>query len=179
MNTAVRWKVKVLVSRSCPALCGPTDYSPAGSSVHGILRVWTLQWAAMPFSWGSSQLRDRTQVSTLQVDSLLFEPPGKSMCVCVCVCVCVYTLSHEKEWDNAIRSSMDEPRDDRGKWSQTKANTIWYHLYVECKKINEIIYKTEQTHRHRMQTYGYQRGKRREEVNEDFGINIDKLLYIK
>ena len=96
-----------------------------------------------------------------------------------CVCVCVYTLSHEKEWDNAIWSSMDEPRDDRGKWSQTKANTIWYHLYVECKKINEIIYKTEQTHRHRMQTYGYQRGKRREEVNEDFGINIDKLLYIK
>ena len=99
--------------------------------------------------------------------------------VCVCVCVCVYTLSHEKEWDNAIWSGMDEPRDDRGKWSQTKANIIWYHLHVECKIINEIIYKTEQTHRHRMQTYGYQRGKRREEVNEDFGINIDKLLYIK
>ena len=30
--------------------------------------------------------------------------------------------------------------------SQTKANTIWYHLYVESKKKkdkNEFIYKTE------------------------------------
>ena len=28
---------------------------------------------------------------------------------------------------------------------QTKANIIWYHLYVESKKnyINELIYKTE------------------------------------
>ena len=47
------------------------------------------------------------------------------------------------------------------------------------KDINEIISKTEQTHRHRKQTYGYQRGKRQEEVNEEFGINIDKLLYVK
>ena len=46
--------------------------------------------------------------------------------------------------------------------SQTKTNTVWYHLYVESKKkkdTNELIYKTEQTHRHRKQIYGYQRGK--------------------
>ena len=36
------------------------------------------------------------------------------MCVCVCVCVCVYNgilLSRKKEWDNAIYSNMDGPRD--------------------------------------------------------------------
>ena len=30
-------KVKVLVAQSCRTLSDPTDYSPLGSSVHGIL----------------------------------------------------------------------------------------------------------------------------------------------
>ena len=29
----------VLVTQSCPTLCDPTDYSPPGSSVHGILQA--------------------------------------------------------------------------------------------------------------------------------------------
>ena len=42
----------------CPTLCNPMDYT-----VHGILQAWTLEWVALPFSRGSSQLRDWTQVS--------------------------------------------------------------------------------------------------------------------
>ena len=38
-------------------------YSPPGSSVCGILQARTLEWVAMPSSRGSSQSRDRTQVS--------------------------------------------------------------------------------------------------------------------
>ena len=38
------------------------DCSPPGSSVHGILQVRMLEWVAMPFSRGSSQLRDQTHV---------------------------------------------------------------------------------------------------------------------
>jgi len=34
---------------------------------------------------------------------------------------------------NATCSHMDGPRDYHTKWSQTKTNTIWYHLYVESK----------------------------------------------
>ena len=34
------------------------DCSPAGSSVHGILRTGILEWVASPFSRGSSQPRD-------------------------------------------------------------------------------------------------------------------------
>ena len=47
--------------QSRPTLCNPTDYSPLGSSVHGIL----LGWVAIPFSKGSSQLRNRSQISCI------------------------------------------------------------------------------------------------------------------
>ena len=39
------------------------DCSPPGSSVHGILQARTLEWVAIPFSKGSSQPRDWTQIS--------------------------------------------------------------------------------------------------------------------
>ena len=51
------------VTQSCPTLCDPVDCSPPGSSVHGILQARILEWVAISFSRGSSQLRDRTQVS--------------------------------------------------------------------------------------------------------------------
>ena len=41
-----------LVSKSCPTLYDPMDCSLPGSSVHGILQVKILEWAAMPFSKG-------------------------------------------------------------------------------------------------------------------------------
>ena len=39
------------------------DCNPPGSSVHGILQARILKWVAVPFSRGSSQPRNRTQVS--------------------------------------------------------------------------------------------------------------------
>ena len=62
--TVSRWSinayqsVKVKVAQSCPTLCDPMDYT-----VHGILQAKILEWVAIPFSGGSSQLRDQTQVS--------------------------------------------------------------------------------------------------------------------
>ena len=35
----------------CPTLCDPMDYSPPGSSVHGILQARILEWVAMPSPW--------------------------------------------------------------------------------------------------------------------------------
>ena len=55
----------MLVSQSCPTFWDPVDYSPPGSSVHGILRARMLEWVAIPFSRGISQPRDRTQVSSI------------------------------------------------------------------------------------------------------------------
>ena len=36
--------------QSCPTLCNPTDGSPSGSSVHGILRARILESVAISFS---------------------------------------------------------------------------------------------------------------------------------
>ena len=53
------------VAQSCPTLCDPMDYSLPGSSVHGIFQARVLEWGAIAFSSGSSQLRDRTRVSRI------------------------------------------------------------------------------------------------------------------
>ena len=59
--------LSVLVAQSCPVLCKPMDYSPPGSSVHGIIQARILEWVAILFSRGSSQPRDRPQVSRIAV----------------------------------------------------------------------------------------------------------------
>ena len=47
----------------CPTICDPMDYSPPGSSVHGILQARILEWVAISYSRGSSGPRDQTCVS--------------------------------------------------------------------------------------------------------------------
>ena len=44
---------------------------------------------------------------------------------------------------------------------QRKTNIIEYHIYVGSKKMIQmnLFPKQKETHRHRKQTYGYQRGK--------------------
>ena len=57
--------MKVLAAQSCLTLCDIMDWSPLGSSVHGILQARILEWAAIPFSRGSSWPRDQTCVSSV------------------------------------------------------------------------------------------------------------------
>ena len=51
--------VKMKVAQSCPTLYDPIDYP-----VHRILQARILEWVDFPFSRGSSQPRDQTQVSS-------------------------------------------------------------------------------------------------------------------
>ena len=62
----LRSQFVAVVAQSCPTLCDPMDYSPPGSSVHGILQARILERVAIPFSRGSSWPRDQTQVSCIQ-----------------------------------------------------------------------------------------------------------------
>ena len=48
----------------CPTLCGPRD-GPPGSAIPGILQARILGWVAIFFSKGSSQPKDRAQVSSM------------------------------------------------------------------------------------------------------------------
>ena len=57
----------MLVAQSCPTLCDPMDCSLPGSSVHGIFQGRILEWVDIPFSGGTSQHRDRTWVSHIDV----------------------------------------------------------------------------------------------------------------
>ena len=59
-SVPLKWK-----SLSHVRLCDPMDYT-----VHGILQARILEWVAFPFSMGSSQPTDGTQVS--HIASLFF-----------------------------------------------------------------------------------------------------------
>ena len=65
------------VAQSCSTLCNLVDYSPLGSSVHGILQARILEWVAISFSRGSSRPRIEPRSPALQADTLTSEPPGK------------------------------------------------------------------------------------------------------
>ena len=52
--------MKVKVTQLCQTLCDPMDYT-----IHGILQARILEWVVFPFSRGSSQPKDQTQVSCI------------------------------------------------------------------------------------------------------------------
>ena len=65
-STSSTWEaqemnVKVEVSQSCPTLCNPMDYIQSME----FSKARILESVAFPFSRGSSQLRDGTQVSCI------------------------------------------------------------------------------------------------------------------
>ena len=64
-------KVKLLLAQLCPTLCNPTDCSPPGFSVHGILQA--KYWSGLPFpSPGDlSNPGIKPGFPSLQADSLL------------------------------------------------------------------------------------------------------------
>ena len=53
------------VAQSCLTLSDSTDFSPPGSSVHGITQARILEWVAISFSRGSSQPWNQTHISCL------------------------------------------------------------------------------------------------------------------
>ena len=89
----------VLVTQSCPTLCDPMDCSPPRSSVLEIFHTRILEWVAISFSRGSSQPRDRTQV-TCTADRFFTEKIVPS------------ALEHE----NPFQYSCLENPMDRGAW---------------------------------------------------------------
>ena len=56
----LEWTSEVKAAQSCPTLRPHGLYT-----VHRILQARILEWVAFPFSRGSSQRRDRTQVSRI------------------------------------------------------------------------------------------------------------------
>ena len=64
----------------------PHGYSLPGSSVHGILQERILEWVAIPFSGGSSQLRDQTQICRAGRFFTLCATRKAQINTCCCCC---------------------------------------------------------------------------------------------
>ena len=62
-NIPVIHNIHNMHAQSCLTPCHPMDWSPPGSSVHGIFQVRILEWVAMPSSRGFSWPRDQTSIS--------------------------------------------------------------------------------------------------------------------
>ena len=60
MVTQIR---RLILIQSCQTLCNPMDYSPPGSSVHGIFQATVPEWVAISSFRGYSQHRDWTCIS--------------------------------------------------------------------------------------------------------------------
>ena len=65
LNMCCVMKVKLLFAQSRPTLWDPMDWSPSGSSIHGILHARILGWVSLPFFRWSSWARDRIQLSCI------------------------------------------------------------------------------------------------------------------
>ena len=97
-----QWKSES-VSQSCLALCNSMDCSPPGSSAHGILQARILEWVVIPFSRGSSQPRDQTQVS--QIAGRFFsiwatrDAPLSTRNSSKCsICIIAFNSNNPKRW---------------------------------------------------------------------------------
>ena len=79
----------------CPTLCNPMDCSLPGSSVCGILQARILEWVAVFYSRGSSQLRDCTHSFCVSCTgrwilcrSTTWEVPNSTFVICPLQSVC-------------------------------------------------------------------------------------------
>ena len=113
INYKLESRLKVKVAQSCPTLCDPMDYT-----VHGILQARIMECVTLPFSRGSSQPKDWTQVShipggfftswtTREAQSQDCWEKHQQPQVCRCY------HSNDRKW-RGIKETLDE--DERGEW---------------------------------------------------------------
>ena len=128
-------KVKVLVAQSCLSLCDPMDYSPTGSSVHGILQARILEWVAISFSRESSWSRDWTWLSC--VAGRFFTIWGTREAQCLNSIV-YFSLSKKKS--HLMRRVDSLEKTDAGRdWGQEEKGTTedemagWHHRLDGCE----------------------------------------------
>ena len=74
------------------------DYSPPGSSVHGILQARILEWVACPPPGDILDPGIKPRYPALWADSLPFEPPGKPDHNQTCFWDELWIESYQRRW---------------------------------------------------------------------------------
>ena len=96
----------------------------------------------------------------------------------------VILLSHKEEWNNAICRDMNGPRDYHTKWSKPdRERQMSYNITYTCN-LKRWYKWTYLQNRNRLTEFENKlmvtKGKRwGAGINQEFGINIYTLLYIK
>ena len=103
------YKFEVLVVRFYPTLCDTIDYSPPGSSVHGILQAKLLEWV-LPFPSPGDHPDPRIEPGLLQFQthSLLSKPPGMqgSFLSLVLLCILAFDVGLSPFEDDIVTLSV-------------------------------------------------------------------------
>ena len=112
--------MKVKVAQSCPTLCDPMDYT-----IHGILQARILEWVAIPFFRGSSQPRDRNQVSCIAGKSVTSWATREAMNTNLGK---LWKMVRDREaWHAAVHGVLKD-RTRVGDWMMT--TSYWSNLIV-------------------------------------------------
>ena len=115
------------VTQSC-LFCSPMDYT-----VHGILQVRTLEWVACPFSRGSSQPRDQTQVSRIAGGfSSLAEPQRKPKNTGVGSLSLLQGFFPTQEWNRGLLHCRWNIYQLSHRESLAELKQLCYHSLMRC-----------------------------------------------
>ena len=113
----LKWS-EVKVAQSCLTLCDPMD-----CAVHRIFQAGILEWVVVPFSRGSSQPRNRTQVS--QIEGGFFTSWAtnypKTLCLVHLLPINLASLSH---W-NTTRKCLCCNCSPLFKWQVIIMSPVW------------------------------------------------------
>ena len=93
------------------------------------------------------------------------------------------SLSHKKEWNNAICSNIDVPRDCHIEWSKSNRERQILHNMAYMRNLimiqMNLFTKQKQTHRLIEWTYGYQEGRVGGGIVREFETDMHTMLYLK
>ena len=97
--------------------------SPPDSSVHGLLQARILEWVAIPFSRGSFQPRDRTQVSGIAGTFFTSWTIREAHCIAF---ICVHSFIHSTKWGMVSKRKNQHAHGCRNVWSIWKLRgSLW------------------------------------------------------
>ena len=133
-------EIVILVTQSCLTLCDPMDCSLPGSSVLGIFQARILEWVAIPFSRGSSQPRNQTQVS--HTAGRLFTVWATRDQLPVFMMPATTILKHKKEKDTrlSLRCSASHSPDYKPLFVTTKLLAFSVH-WSEMKNYKDRVWR--------------------------------------
>ena len=138
-----KWKC---YSLSCVRLfVTPMDFSPPGFSVRGILQTRILEWVAIPFSRGSSWLRDQTQVSCIAGRFFTTWATREAQWLCNSLSmylISLSSLSHAFSWFMHVSGKSHGQRSlvgcsPWGHWGRTRLSdfTFTFHFHALEKEM--------------------------------------------